>query len=508
MLTRLLAGLALSLLPLAAPSPALARTNDTIRVGADVDAGTLDPRLMRDTGAYRATDLIYDGLVQLAPDLKPQPALALSWENPEPTVWIFRLRPNVKFHDGSPFTAEDVVFTYQTILNPSSNAPMRALFTPVKSIEAVDPLTVKFTLSAPYAPLLSYLDIGIVSKKYVEGGGDTALKPVGAGPMKLGDWRRGSILRLEPNADYWGGAPAAKPIEIVVVGDNTARAQAFEAGDLDLIQSPLSPRDIQRLAADKKYGSAIIPGLGVTYLNFNTADPLLADPKLRAAIAMLVDQNAIVGQIYEGVDKVATSVLMPSSWSYSADIKQPPFNVEAAKAAFAALGWKPVNGVLQKDGKKLHIVLSTHSEDPNRVQAVEFLQATFQSAGVETELRVSDWPSFSVNYVQKSQHQIALLGWLNIVDPDRLLYGQLHTGGPLNWGGYSNKEVDAALDEGRSALGTDKRAEAYRKAATILAAEVPYYIVSYQGYQLFYNKALGELTPNARGYLRGLLKAK
>ena len=123
-----------------------------------------------------------------------------SWENPDPQTWIFKLRDGVTFHDGTPLTADDVVFTYQTILKPEMNAPLRGLFTPISKVEAIDAKTVKFTLSTSYSPLLSYLEMGIVPKKAVEGGADLALKPIGTGPMKLVRWDRGSriVLAAEP----------------------------------------------------------------------------------------------------------------------------------------------------------------------------------------------------------------------------------------------------------------------------------------------------------------------
>ncbi len=485
-------------------SPAWAQAQ-TIRVGIDVDAGTLDPRLARDTSAYRAIDLIYDGLVRLSPDLKPEPNLAQSWQNPDSKTWVFKLRDGVTFHDGAPLTADDVVFTFQTLLKPETNAPLRSLFTPIAKVEAPDQKTVVFTLSSPYAPLLSYLEMGIVQKKAVEGGADIGLKPIGTGPMKLVRWDRGSRMILEPNPGYWAGASKLKELQLIVISDNTARAQAFEAKDLDLIQSPLSPQDIKRLQANANFGNVVTSGLGITYLNFNAGEAVVADPKLRRALAMLVDQKTIVGDIYQGVDRVASSILLPSSWAFSASVKQPTFNVAGAKKAIEALGWKLAGNVYAKDGKKLSVVLSTHSEDPNRVQSVEYMQSVFQQAGVETQVRVTDWPAFSTNYVQKSQHQIALLGWLNIVDPDRLMYSQFHSKGTLNWGKYNNPALDKLLDDAREALDINLRKAAYGKAAQIIADDVPYYVLSYQGYQMFYSKSLGVVKGNPRGYLRDLI---
>jgi peptide/nickel transport system substrate-binding protein len=326
--------------------------------------------------------------------------------------------------------------------------------------------------------------------------------------MKLTAWNSGSDIQLEANENYWGAAPEIENVTLQIIGDNSARAQAFEAGDLDVVQSPLSPQDIERLANDDRFGNAIMAGLGVTYLNFNVSDPLLSDPEMRQAFAMLVDQDTIVNQIYQGVDAVTHSVLLPTSWAYDEAISQPVFDLAGAVEKFAELGWTDTNGdgILDKDGEPLHVVLSTHSEDPNRVQSVEYLQAIFQSAGVDAEIQISDWPSFSTNYVQQGQHQIALLGWLNLVDPDRLLYAQLTTGGSTNWGGYSNPEVDALLEEGRSSLDQAERAAAYHGAAEILAEELPYYIISAQGYQLFYASDLPvEVEANPRGTLRGLI---
>lgn len=497
---------ALALLGGMAFAPAMAQ--DALVIGADVDAGTLDARLTRDTTAFRAANLIYSGLVRLTPSLEPVPDLAESWSYDDPSTLVVKLRAGLVFSDGNPLTAADVVYTYTALITPDFNAPQRTLYQPIASIEAVDDLTVKFTLSAPYAPLLSYMDIGIVSAAYGQSGADLALNPIGAGPMKLESWNRGSEMVLVANDRYWAGVPAVGKLTLKIVGDNSARAQAFEAGDLDVIQSPLSPQDIARLKADARFDNVIMAGLGVTYLNFNTSDPLLADAGMRQAFSMLVDQDTIVNQIYQGVDQVAHNVILPSSWAYDDSIRQPTFDVAGAVAKFAEEGWTDTNGdgMLDKDGQKLTVVLSTHSEDPNRVQSVEYLQAVMQSAGVDAQVQISDWPSFSTNYVQKGQHQIALLGWLNIVDPDRLLYSQLTTGGSNNWGKYSNPEVDRLLTEGRTALEPEARKAAYQAAARILAEDLPYYIISDQGYQLFTKKDMpASVTADPRGGFRGLI---
>src|SRR5581483_3221690 len=179
--------------PTTAPQPTEAPTQaptagsgGTLRIGLDVDAGTGDPRLMRDTSAFRLRELVFDGLVDLKPDFTPAPALAESWDNPDDTTWVFHLRKGVKFHDGSELKAEDVKYTFDTILDEKLASPNRAFYTPIKNIEVVDDYTVKFTLDQPYGPFLSYLTMSIVPKAIVEKDPAAfANNPVGTGPYKF-----------------------------------------------------------------------------------------------------------------------------------------------------------------------------------------------------------------------------------------------------------------------------------------------------------------------------------
>jgi peptide/nickel transport system substrate-binding protein len=474
-----------------------------IRIGTDVDAQSLDPRLQRDTTAYRLNNLIYDGLIQLDENLTPRPDLAVSWRQPDDKTWLFTLRRDAKFHDGRPVTPEDVVYTFKTILDPALNARFRSLYEPISAVEAVGDDQVRFTLKGPYAPLLSYLDLGIVPKD--AGGRDLNVNPLGSGPFRFSRWERGGRIVLSANDGYFGGRPAIDEIDMILVSDNTARAQALEAGDLDLIMSPLSPQDVSRLAADRRYRHAHLPGISITYFNFNCRHPVLSDPTVRRALAMLIDQNTIVQQIYGGIDVPATSLLIPSlRWSYTRGIRQPAYDVDGARKLLAATGWKPgPDGILAKNDERLSFTLSTHAEDANRIQTIELLQNTLKQVGIEAKASVTDWPAF-IGSVQTGNYDAALLGWTILVDPDRAMYGQLFSSGSLNFGHYANAQVDALLTRGRTVGDLAARAEAYQGAARIIAEELPYYVLSYAGFDAFATGSWTGFPPDARGFLRGL----
>ena len=488
-------------------STSAAGANRPVRVGMDVDAGTLDPRLMTDTTAYRVTALIYDGLVLLDDKLQPQPDLATSWDAPNPTTYVFHLRQGVKFQDGTPLTADDVVYTYTTITDPALKSPMRALYAPIKSVVAIDPNTVQFNLSKPYAPLLQYLDLGIVPKHIASTDATSlAQHPVGTGPFTFQSWAKNSKIELVANKDYWGGAPTVPGVEIDVIPDNSARAAALEAGNVDLIMSPMSSDDITRLQGESsRITATTMAGLGETFFTMNTKDPILSDVRVRQAVAHLIDQQTIITQIYKGVDKPAVSILLPSWTAYTDTIKQPAYDPAAATQLLQQAGWTKGSSGWAKGGQPLKLVLQTHTEDPNRVQTIEFLQNQFQGFGIQATVKTSDFASFLADLLA-GRYQFGMLGGLNWINPDRGLYNSFHTGG-TNFSFYSNPQVDQLLDDARSSSDAAQQTKDYQQFATILSQDVPYEVLSYQGYQAFVGNSLQGYVVNPRGNLRSLAQA-
>jgi len=464
----------------AAGSPA-AQVGGTIKIGFDLDPQTTDPRLMADTSSFRVVDLVYDGLVYLDGKLTPQPDLAEKWTNPEPTVWIFNLRKGVKWHDGQDFTADDVVYTFTSILADPAAAFQRSNFGAVSKVEAVDASTVKFTLNAPFVALPFFLDTGIVPK-HIGQLNDKSLgtKPIGTGAWKIETWDKGSKMVLAANKTYWGGAPKLDKIELDIIPNITNRVNALMAGDIDMIFSPVAPTDIPRLQANKNLTTALVPSTAITSLFYNVTDPVLSDVRVRRAIASLVDRETIAKQIYQGMDGPASSLLLPTSFAFSKDISGPVYDTKKAADYLVSAGYALEGGAWKKDGKQLEIALSTYTEDANRVATHEFLQNTLNKFGIKTTVVTTDFPTFQANN-RAAKFQIALLGPSTIgLDPDKLT-ATLGSAGGANYSHYKDPVMDKLLADGRAETDQAKRAALYQQAAKIAADDVIVQALQYQG---------------------------
>lgn len=487
---------------------AAAQEEIVLNAGLDVDAGTMDPRLARDTSAARMQELLFNGLVRLGPNLEPQPDLATSWEYTSPTTLVFELRPGVTFHNGQPFTAEDVIYTYTTLVDEDFGAPRRSLYTPIESVKALDELTVQFNLSQPYAPLLQYLDMGIVPHgAAAELGLDYGNNPIGTGPFKLESWERGTQIHLSAFDDYYKGRPNIDRINISIIPDNNVRLIALESGDLDLIHSPVPPQALARLEASEDIVVETTTGLGYTYLNLNLRNPILEDVRVRKALAHLSDRETISEVIFYGMDAPGESFLLPNTYFYTDAVTTYDYDPERAILLLEEAGWTDSDGdgIRDKNGQPLSLELTTNV-DPNREQILEFLQGEWAQYGIDASVRVYEWPSYIADIIA-GNYDIGLIGWLLLTDPDRASYLQFLTGGDNNYGGYSNPEVDRLLEQGRVETDPEKRKEIYTKIAQIITDEVPYIFLLYQGYVVMHDPGLEGFVVNPTGSWKSLESA-
>ncbi|MPZ81119.1 MAG: ABC transporter substrate-binding protein [Actinophytocola sp.] len=396
---------------------------------------------------------IFDGLVEHDADLSLRPALAA--DLPEPSTdgrtWTVRLRPGVTFSDGTPFEAQDVVATYQALLDPARRSPVRQRFAMLKSIQALDPSTVEFTLTAPYAPFPELLVLGILPSESLTGAGGT--EPVGTGPYRLADWKRGSRMVLEANEDYYDGAPAIKKVTVEFIPDDETRADRMRDGKLD---GAALPPDLAR-EFDGADGLQVVShsAADVRAVVLPSGDPVTGDPAVRIALNNAVDRESALDSVLDGQGSVAYTP-MPG---VLAEFVEPgatfDHDITRALDQLESSGWTTgASGIRTRNGRAARFTLRYLAGDTISAGLAEDFATNARSIGVQVDLESVTGTALTGPTV---------VGFGDPFDPDLSLFAMLRSGGEEALGGYTNETVDSALDTGRSATDPAQRAAAYRR---------------------------------------------
>src|SRR5262245_7803877 len=312
--------LVMGLLAVSRPADAQKR-GGTLTIVRPTDPVSLDPHTETTAPGAWVYYNILEPLIYLDEKMTIQPKLATSYEVMSPTKVRFKLRPGVKFHDGTPFNAAAVKFTFERAFKSTPPARWASLAGPISGAEVVDDLTVDIVTKEPYGPILrtmAMLYVSIVSPTAVQKQGEGFLRaPVGTGPFKFVEWKTNTHVIIERNPDYWGEKPLLDRVVFKVVPEEGARMIALQTGDADMVMFP-SPSQLPTFRKDAKYTVHEAPGLRVVYIGFNAKQPPLDDVRVRQALLQAVDRKAIIDNIVEGLGVAAKSVLSPGVFGYTA----------------------------------------------------------------------------------------------------------------------------------------------------------------------------------------------
>jgi peptide/nickel transport system substrate-binding protein len=406
------------------------------------EPANLDP--LSGYAQYGAAKL-FDGLVEHEAGSTLRPALATGLPTPsaDGRSWTVRLRSNVTFTDGSPFEAADVAATYHAVLDPARKSPVRQRFPMLKSVTVVNAATVRFDLTAPYAPFPDLLVLGIVSS-------ESTKTPVGTGPYRLQSWTRGTRMVLAANQSYWNDPPAVEKVTVEFIADDQTRAERLREGKLDgaMLPPPLAAGFDGADGMLVAYHSAA----DVRAVVLPAGDPVTGDAALRLALNYAVDREAMVD------DAVATKARvgytpMPG---VLAEFVEPDatfdFEVTSALDTLSSGGWLPgAAGVRVKNGVPAAFTLRYPAGDSVSAALATMFAADARTIGVD----VTPQP------VTSAQPGPSIVRFGDPFDPDQELYPLVHSGSAL--GGYANPTVDEALATGRTATDPAARATAYRR---------------------------------------------
>jgi peptide/nickel transport system substrate-binding protein len=376
------------------------RPSDTLVLGLSYEPDSFNPILGY---ASKGGGKIFDGLMARDADLNLVPALAAELPNvsADGETITFRLRDGVTFHDGEPLNADDVVFTYSSILDPKVNTDLRSALEALESVEAPDDRTVVFHLKYAYPAFVQRTVIGIAPRHALEGTDiNTApfnTKPIGTGPFVVESSTPGDKLVLRANEDYWGGAPALKRVVMAFVEDDNARAARLAAGELDATDLP--PKAATRFRGREGYEVHDVPSADYRGVMFPLEQPVTGDIAIRRALDLALDRDAIVEGILQGAGEPAFGPISPLTRWFNPDVaKGRPSGGDpaAAKKVLDDAGWRPgAGGVREKDGRRAAFTLMYPASDALRKDLALAVASAAKEVGIEVEVVGLDWDAIT-----------------------------------------------------------------------------------------------------------------
>jgi peptide/nickel transport system substrate-binding protein len=460
------------------------KSPNTITVGSLADAKRLLPLLATDTASGGISGLVFNGLVKYDKNIILTGELAESWEiKRDGLEIIFHLREGVKWHDGVEFTADDVLFTYETVTDPEVPTPYASEYGPVEAVEAVDKYTVRVTYKESFAPALESWGMGILPKHILEGKDITqeqyTRNPVGTGPYKFTEWVTGQKIVLEAFDDYFEGRPNVDKYVTRVISDPATMFLELKFGGLDYMG--LTPPQF-KLQADtelfkRHFQKFRYPAFAYTYMGYNILDPKFRDKRVRRALTHAINKRDIIKGVLMGYGTPCTGPFPPESWAFNPDVKDPEYDPETARRLLEEAGWSPgADGILQKDGEPFRFDLITNQGNDTRIKTAQIIKEHLKALGIEMNIKVLEWQAMLHEFVDKKRFEAVLMGWALGRDPDAYIiwHSSQTKEGAFNFISYKNEEVDRLLIEGRRTFDMERRKEIYHRVHEILAEEQPY----------------------------------
>ena len=434
-------------------------------------------------------------LPSLEPEQRKRLARKLLPATEHNPVIVFHLRPNVRFHDGHPFTARDVAFTYKAIMDPKNLSPRIADYEPVKEVQVVDSLTVKVVYKRLYSPALGTWGIGILPehllnkkalrKEALERGMDPNTfsirqsrfnrHPIGCGPFVFREWKADQYIILDRFEQYWEGPPNYKEYVFRIIPDLLTQEMEFYAGTVDSYS--VQPHQVARLTQDPRFQSFSGTSFGYTYIGYNMRREPFKDRRVRLALSMAINVDEIIRYVLYGQGERITGPFVKQTDYYNHNIKPVPYDPEGALALLAQAGWRRnKEGWLEKNGKRMQFTLITNSGNDLRKAVLAIAQDAWKRIGIDVRTDVLEWSVFIQERIDKADFDAVILGWQMGIEPD--LYQIWHSSQThpyqLNFVGFKNKEADDLIIKIRQEYNHEKQVAYCHKLHEIIAHEQPY----------------------------------
>ncbi len=440
----------------------------TIRAAIAGEPDQLDPHKSSSYFTFQVLENVFDTLVEPDEELEMQPSLAESWTvSPDARQWTFTLRPGVRFHNGDPCSAADVVYSYRRIIDGELSNAYK--LTAIDAITALDDRRVLITVKQPTPNLLAALGgfkgMAIVNRRNVESG-DIATRPIGTGPFSFGARSPGASITINANPDYWRGPPPTQRIIYSFISQGTTAVSALRSGEVDWTDA-IPAQQLRVLEADDSLHVGTVVANDYWYISMNFARKPFDDNRIRQAVAYAVDRDSIAKVVGYGTART-NQLAIPKTSPWFAEYHRYTAGLSHAQAQERA------RNLLRQAGiNNLGMGLMVTTEYPETVTAAQVIAAHLADIGISVRIEQLDFGAW-LDRQSAGQFDALLLGWLGNIDPDDFYYSQHHSQGTSNSQKYHNATVDRLLDAGRTELDVAARKQIYTDAATIIANDVSY----------------------------------
>ncbi|KAB2328639.1 glutathione ABC transporter substrate-binding protein [Cytobacillus depressus] len=461
------------------------------------DAENLDHHFMNTINAASVTHgKVYEGLVGRDKNANIQPLLAESWNQVDDKTWEFKLRDDVKFHDGTPFNASAVKTNFDRLLDPNVKAPRAGVFKMVNEVKVINDYTVQFILNEPFAPLLSILashEGGIISPITIEKFGKNIInEPNGTGPFAFKSWTPGQEIVLVKNNQYFGEKAKVDEVIFKIVPEETTRISMIETGEAHIAE-PLSVTMKETVDASTRMEVYRSEGFGTEYIGFNVEKKPFNDVRFRKAISHAVEMDAIIKGVFNNIGKKANSLLGSQVYGFHDGLEAYEYNLNEAKKLLAEAGYP--NGfettLLTMDAKE-------------RINLAEVLQSQLKGIGVDVKIQVMENGAF-VEQRNRGDSQMFISSWRNATgDADYNQYNLFHSASKGSAGNtffYGNEEVDRLIEAARKESNQEKRKQIYAQVQELEMKDAVYIPVRVIENLAAISKNVDGFRISAAGYL-------
>ncbi len=452
-----------------APSEEAAVAESHLIVANFAETQTMDPRAVEDTASHWINNQIFDGLVRRTDDMGVEPALATDWSFVDERTIEFNLRQDVLFHNGVEFTAEDVKFTYETLLDRSLGfaGRSRLAMIDVENIEVIDDYTIRIPTNQPFAAVLTYLAHSsslIVSKAAVEEhGADFGANPVGTGPFKLSRWDRGTAVHLERFDEHWRGPAQVEQLTFRGIPEGSSRTIEVETGGVHVAQQ-IPETDFNRLRESSSVELYEYAAMRLHYILFNTQAEPFNDVRVRQAISYALDIEELAEVAYGGAGTPARGYMNSSIWAFNPDVYMYPRNMDRARELLAEAGYS--------DGFRMTMTIDDSSP---RQTIAEIMGSQLRELGIEIDIEIMEWGAY-LQMTAGGEHDMAQLAWLaSTGDPHHALHPNYFSGniGAANRSYTELPELDELLLAGVREPDAARREQIYREAQELISGFAP-----------------------------------